>query len=551
MNALKDSKRWLKGLPLLLFIAALLFSGFTAFHYTNHILDSDAASELVLGNLLAEQNKIVAYDWLYSSEFRLFNTNLVYMPLFKIFESWQTVRFISILLFQLMLACSYYYLSRRMKISTNAYFISAAFMLLSVSVVYGRLGLFHNYYTPCFIYGFLIAGLYLSFTEHRGKKRLWQALRLTVMLLLSLMSCLNGFRQLPATMIPLFITSLVVAVKEHRNAPDILADIPKRKWTNVLWAGAVLLAGFAGLLIYTLILPRYFHYQVMTDSVVSLPSTENLRNLLVGYLSLFGFQEGRALFSAEGLLALGAVFSGAVLLAVSLGDLIPRQKPENIPGSFMGTFYPVAMLCMTLTFLVLLGNDNYPQYYLPAFVWIFPYLGLTADRMPPSVKRFTVKQAAIALACLCLLCNGVYNNLYYLNPDDKQVSYDPGIDIHTLDHLQGAINFIEENELEVGYAYFWDSNIVTEATNGRTVMIPIAYDNEYHVLAYHGILTSLTYREEAFVEDKAVFLLATIAHSGFFGETELAQYSLLAYEDEYYRIYIFDFSTEVWEHLNQ
>jgi hypothetical protein len=547
----KTLKRTVRFLPALVFAAVLLFSGVTAWHYTGHILDSDAASELVLGKLLADENAIVAKDWLYGNEIRFFNSNLLYMPLFKIFGDWRTLRFVSILLFQLLLAGSYFYLGRRMKLSLNAYFLSASLLLLPLNVVYGRLGLYHNYYSTCFIYGFLIAGLYLSLIGHRGQKRLRQILRLITVLALSVMSCMNGFRQLPGTMIPLFATALAVAVKERRNAPDAPAKTLGRGWFNVDLAGAILAAGFAGLLIHTQILPRYFHFRVLTGSVVSLPTVENLRKLWVGYLSLFGFQEGRALFSVSGMLALGGVFAAAVLLVVSLRDVVPRNRSLNSPGAFMGAFYPVAMLCMTVAFLVLLGNDNYPQYYLPAFVWIFPYLGLLADRMPRPFKQATVKQAAVALACLCLFLNGAYNNLFYLDPADNQVDYDPGINVHTLERLQGAIDFIDENELEVGYAYFWDANIITEATDGRVTMIPINYDNTLNVLSYHEVLTSLTYREKEFVEDKAVFLLATIAHSGYFAATELAQYSVLAYEDEFYRIYIFDFSTEVWEHLNR
>jgi hypothetical protein len=540
------AKRW----PVLLFVLVVLLSGITAYHYAYYILDSDAASELVLGNLLANENTIVSADWLYGSEIRLFNSNLIYMPLFKLFSDWQTVRFVSILVFQLLLAGSYFYLSRRMKISLNAYFLSASLLLLPASVVYGRLGLYHNYYTPCFIYGFLIAGLYLSLIEHKGQKRTWQITRLLAMLLLTLMTCMNGFRQLPAAMIPLFMTALIVALKEHRSAPDTLAELSKPLWKNALLAFAVLAAGFAALYVHSHVLPKYFQFRILDTSVVALPSVDNFRNLLAGYLSLFGFQEGRTLFSAEGLLALGGAFAAVVLLIISLQDIVPRTKPTNFPGSFMGTLYPVAMLCMTLTFLLLDGNDNYPQYYLTAFVWIFPYLGWQADALPASFRRITLRQALVALACLCLFANGVYNDFYYQNPDDKQVQYDPGIDIHTLDHLQGAIHFIEENELEVGYAYFWDSSIVTEATDGRVTMISIDYDTENNVLAYHDFLTDLKWQQEDFVEDKSVFLLATIAHSGFFSATELAQYSVLAYEDAYYRVYIFDFSTDVWDNLN-
>ena len=114
--------------------------------------------------------------------------------------------------------------------------------------------------------------------------------------------------------------------------------------------------------------------------------------------------------------------------------------------------------------------------------------------------------------------------------------------------MEGTVGFLEDNGLEVGYAYFWDANIITEATEGRVKMVPIAYDTRYHVLAYLDTLTDLRCRENSFVVGKAVFLLASQAHSAYFSETELALYSVLTYEDAYYRIYAFDCPTEVWEH---
>lgn len=544
-------KKSFRFLPALLFAAVIVFSGVTAWHYANHILDSDAASELVLGKLLSDQNRLISPDWLYSTEIRAFGTNLVYIPLFKIFSDWQTIRFASMLVFQALLAGSYYYLSRRMKLSLYAFFLSASILLLPVNVIYGRLTLFHSYYAPSAIYGFFIAGLYLSVLEHRGQKRLWQILRLSLMLLLSFVSCLNGFRQLPSTMMPLFITALVVALSERRYPPDTLAGGSKRLWNNVLLAGAVFAAGFAGLFVHSNVLPLYYHFRILDTYSLALPSAENFRNLLDGYLRLFGFQGERILFSLEGILALGGVFAAVVLLIVSLRDIVPGERPARLSGQLMGAFYPIAMLCMTAIFLLVSGNDNYTQYYLPAFIWVVPYLGLQIGLFPNSLRQITIKHAAVALACLCLLAGGVYNNLYYLNPDDKQVEYDIGIDVHTLDKLSGAIEFINENELEVGYADFWLASIITEATDGRVAMIPIDYDYEYHVLVYHDILYNLQTLEESFIEDKSVFALTTIAQSYYFGDTDLAQYGILAYEDEEYRIYIFDFPTDVWEMMDQ
>ena len=374
---MKNSIKWmLKRLPVFLFILVMAFSIYTAYHYSHHILDSDAASELVLNSLLVDQNKLVTSDWFYSSEIRFFNTNLIYMPLMKLFSDWQTVRFISIIVLLLLLVISYFYLSRKIKLGMNAFYLSASLMLLPLNVVYGRCGLYHNHYTPCFIYGFFIAGLFLSYIDHRGGKRLYQALRFFGMLLLSFISCMNGFRQLPAVIIPLLLTTLIFSIKEHRDVSNILAEIPKQSLKNFGFASLVFLSGFAGLVIYAVILPRYFHFQEMSTALVTLPSLGNIRNLFVGYFGLFGFQEGRTLFSVEGTMALCGLFAAVVLLFVSLDDIIPRKPPVRFAELFMAAFYPIAMLGMTAIFLYpgiipITRNTIYQRLFGSSLIWGF------------------------------------------------------------------------------------------------------------------------------------------------------------------------------------
>jgi hypothetical protein len=543
-------KIFLKRLPLLLFILVVLFSGYTAYHYAYHILDSDASSELVLGKLLADQSRIVTSDWFYSSEIRFFGTNLVYMPLFKLLSDWHLIRFISILVFQAMLAGSYYFLTRKANISRNAYFVSASLMLLPLNVVYGRIVLYHNYYIPCFVFGFLIAGLYLSFMGHTGqRRRVQQALRLTGLLLLTLMSSMNGFRQLYATIVPLFCTALFCALKEGRGSWKSPNETPNQIRMQIGLASAVVAVSAAGLYVHTHVLSKVFHFIEMDNTAVKLPTAQDLRNVAEGYLALFGFQGGRVLFSPEGILAFSGVLAAAILLIVSLGNLFRRKEPADFRGNFTVTMFPIAMLCMTAILLLLPFSYNAPQYYLPAFAWIFPYLGLAAGTFPASLRQLKPRQMLVILASLCLLANGIYNNLYYLQPDGKQVMYNAGIDIRAKDHLDGAIAFIEENDLEVGYATFWNANLLTEATNGRIPMIPVIRAYPDSAFRYDDILTDARCRELPFVEDKTVFLLLTLSEGDIFSNTDLAQYSIPAYEDAYYRIYVFDFSDEVWTYL--
>ena len=543
-----------KQLPPLLLILAILFAAGTAYHFSTAFLDSDLSSELVLGELLAKQNKIVTTDYAYSSEIRFFNLNLIYMPLFKVFDNWHTVRYAAIVILQLLLLGSYYYLSRQMDMSKRAFALSAALMMLPVSLLYGRFLLYQNHYTPAAIYSFLIAGLYLSFIRHKGQKKIPQALRLFAMLLLAFASCLNGFRQLLSIMIPLFLTMLIVTVKNHRGAPGTLADVPKRYWAYTLLAAAVLAVGLAGLLFHTKVLSqRYsFRMMLMDSSGIALPSVDHMRDLLIGYLNLFGYQQGRTLFSMEGILALLGVFAAVVFLFDSLGKIVPNSRQERPAASWIGTLYPVAMLAMTLNFLLIPGNENYPQYYLTAFIWFFPYLGFLIDEGTFSFRSLTARGMLIWQACVCMALNGVFYNLYFLSPDDKQVQYDISIPYDTAPSLEGVSEFLIENEYEVGYASFWLANVMTEMTNGQIRMISIEYDYLHPGgIYYYDHLTYRQTREKEFVEGKSIFFLVANVELDLFNQSELVDYAIQVYADRNVRVFYFDFDTEVWDYMLQ
>ena len=73
---------------------ALVFIGFVWFIRTRmtFLLNSDDSSELILGQLLANENRLLSKSWYYSTELRVVNTQIFYAFFFKIFHSWHRVR---------------------------------------------------------------------------------------------------------------------------------------------------------------------------------------------------------------------------------------------------------------------------------------------------------------------------------------------------------------------------------------------------------------------------------------------------------------------------
>jgi hypothetical protein len=527
---------------------AVLISIITSYYFAYHISDSDAASELVLGHLLAEQNRIISVDWFYSTEVRFFNANLVYMPLFKIFNDWHIVRFAATIILTALLISGYYFLCRQLKISKAAFLLSAAIMILPVNVVYGRIVLYHSYYMPSYIFGFWIVGLYLSCLSKQKNQRVL-SLRVVLLLVISLISCLNGMRQFAATMIPLLITAVVIALHDKKSMSSTLSDMNRSRRTAIYLAVAVIIAGIVGIWLYNSILTSRYSARNMDYTSVSFLTVENLRNLWIGYLSLFGFQENRTLFSLEGILALGSAAAAIVMIFISIPYIVPKRKLENQNRNFMCSAFPLAMLGLTIMFLFISGNENYPQYYLTTFLWIFPFLGIMLDQMSFSAKEWKIKQVGIAMICVILFANGIFNACYYIRPQDKQVDYGTKIPINTLAYLQDVVDYLDQNHLDVGYATFWQANVITEATNGRIPMICIAYNQDDNSIYYYNWLTNKNYQDKTFVENKSVFLLVKFSERGSFEQTELYQYATLAYEQAYCSVYTFSDSERVWRYI--
>jgi len=200
------------GFEEIFFFFCAVFSIMLTFFATKTCIDSDASSELVLSNHLAENGGILTADWGYSTELRVLNTQLVYAPLFKIFSDWHMVRFFGALILQAIMVGSLYVFTKATGISEKVFFISAGLLLLPVSVCYGRIVLYNGYYVPHIAISMVIAGL--VFAKNEGRSAGWIAGRTLCLLVLSFLGGLGGIRQGMMTHAPLLLAVFVYYVMD-------------------------------------------------------------------------------------------------------------------------------------------------------------------------------------------------------------------------------------------------------------------------------------------------------------------------------------------------
>lgn len=137
-------------------------------------IDADMSSELVLAKLLSEEHAVISENWYYSTELRVLNTQLVFAPLFGLFDSWQAVRTVGTALLLAIMVLCYVFMACSLNISTAGAFISAAVLLLPLSSSYTYSVLQGAFYIPHVCISFLLLGIcckYIYIYIYISKKR--------------------------------------------------------------------------------------------------------------------------------------------------------------------------------------------------------------------------------------------------------------------------------------------------------------------------------------------------------------------------------------------
>lgn len=215
-------------------VFALAFIGFVWFIRTRmtFLLNSDDSSELILGQLLANENRLLSKSWYYSTELRVVNTQIFYAFFFKIFHSWHRVRIASYGCLYIVMIAAYYFACRGLRIK-RYFLITAALLMIPFSSGYFSIVLKGAYYIPHIAITFFTLGLCESYVaEERGKR---QKIYLLIAFLSSILASMGGARQVIILYIPLIFVSIILALSgmsvvnesivcklEHNNKKQII-----------------------------------------------------------------------------------------------------------------------------------------------------------------------------------------------------------------------------------------------------------------------------------------------------------------------------------------
>lgn len=533
-------------LPVATFAGVWIWLIALTYYTAGNILDADASNVLVLSNFLSQNNAIALTGWRYFTELHILNMQMVYSFFFHLFDSWRLVRVFGAVTLQLIFVASYWYLCRQAKVSTKAFFYSAAFLLLPVSVTNTRIVLVHAHYPFHISLAFLLIGLVLKLSSGEFRSKITKALTLSVFVILAYLSGTNGMRQFYISLAPACFACLYWFVRSKEVANLLRADAADKTaaWRDfshslkntqegraVLYVLGGTLVNLFGIATNLFVLRKFFGFSTYYSMQTLAPKVGSLNEKLNDFTNLLGYRNGAKLFSPEGVASLLAV---AILIAVvgfSVWYLLDAKKRQPYPKRLVGAMFACAFLFQTVVFVI---TENYFIHYsTPVYVYIALLIALMLDEFPQRAVRLPRVIASLMLAGFVL--SGFITTNYLVNrPEGYATKYEGLVysNIDQVDEIRPAAEYLQSHGYTYGYSYYWDSSIVTELTDGKVEICAVVEPPE---ITYSYANTKKAFWDINYHSGKTFFLFQA-------DSTDAETYPILSggtevYRDAYYKIY--------------
>lgn len=432
--------------------ACFLIVGYGAY------LDSDMSSELTLAQHLCREGTLVSSSWYYSTEIRLLSTQLVYTPLMALFpHDWRMVRTLGNLILAAVLAGACCFAARQAGARRRWALLLSGLSLCPVSPQYAQFMLVGAYYVPHAVLTMLALGLYA-----RAMRPGRRGVSVALLLVLSLLMGMSSVRYLMCALLPLCGAAVWQIVFPAR---EDLARSGRQAACTALGLGAAA-CGAVGYLFPQRVLTGALHWGNGYYAVVSYASLvgEGMEGkvlvILKGLLDMLGYEDGAALFSLHGMinaLVLMLLSAAGMMVARLLRSVRLAQGTQEECARF-GALMLVCAAGLTATAFLLLSSMYMDRYWIPLLALAMPVLAVALSRERDALLR-ALFAGFLSVTLLVNSVSCVKNALAHPQ--------------YLTDKRMAAVEAIRERGLSLGYATFWNANIVTELSDGEIEVVAL------------------------------------------------------------------------------
>ena len=478
--------------------------------YPDNLMHSDTTAEVILSKLLADENRLITKDWFYSTEIRIVYTQLVMVPLFKIFSDFGTVKLISVMLFDLLLVWAYFMLVKRFGMEKKWAFLSLALLLAPLSNEYLDMMFIGCFYTSQTICTYLV----LAYVVKPKKDRRTWILQCTVLSAAALILGLSGLRYLASLYLPMLLAAVCMLIMEAPK--DVNGEIG-----GICYLLIMTVAAGIGFLINKFYLAKAYSFDT-TSEVTFVPLSEvpdrflNSIKLMIEFMGYREIQVVTPLGLVNVVKCLFLLFFVGIVLHMWKNRMTLLDKRER----FFLYFFVFLFL---INWYMLIFTDVLMQYryWLPVYVTGVLLIGIFLQK---SQLKALLLKPVMALFLAVVVLSSLYGELW------QDTKY------NDCEKRYGYLKFLEENDYDFGYATFWNASVTEYLTNGQIHVGSIGGD-DWGARPYEWLSPKAYYRA-GFHEGKTFLLLARTEEAGMLkGDFTIMEDAECVYQDEYYAIY--------------
>lgn len=509
---------------ILLILSLLVFGSFCA--YMLHGANADLSSDSVTGTFLAQDiirsGSWFPEDWNYGGDIWALRLQMP-IAFFSLFsDNFLLVRSISSIVINVILFIGLIYLCRK-TFNNNCWLLIVPIIFMGISTEYVGVVLSDCQYNLNMIMISFIFGCYVSYLQDTKKKT--RLIKLAVTCILIIYAGFSGMRYVQSVDIPLIAALFISYFYENREAwkdtKKIVIDIVKMLLP-------IIISMIIGFVAFKLICANTQYHAGSASPFFDNYFADNVATLYQLIINIYGLKVNVEVFSVDGIFNLIKLLGGLSITFLFPALQIRKLKSENKLVRFFIIFsiiHIIEILILSLFSTMLYDASRYlfSSFFLLSVLschYIFKYILNNANIIK-----------AITVCCVALFSiPGV-------------ASYAQSIKSYsdTITPKMGLVNFLLENDLNWGYASYWNAGVNSFYSNGNVEINSVTFTN--NIIPYYWLNSTDRY-DPALHEGKS-FLLMTQDELNTFLDSQSYQdfgnpAEILTYEN--YNIYVYNYN---------
>ncbi len=495
------------------FFASVLFCVLycTAVATKQHV-NSDLASELLLAKECVKEKSFWPRTWNYSTEIRLFNTQLITAPVFIFTDNWNIAKLFTTFFSMAILFFAVYYVLTQIRIKRFwVKYLICVLAVLPFSEMAWYVGSWGTYYIPHVVFNLIYIGTFIRVVTDTNRKH--KKLLVVFFYIWAFLSGLSSIRYIMIFVFPLALIMIIDKCLEKDQ--NCMINNFNAFWKNTqIIKYSVLglfISGF-GYVCNNVILQPLFSFSQWNDISFCGYGDVRISDIIHSVLEFFGYIDHIAVFTPNGII--NVLVYLLIILFIMLIIYSLKNKLSN--GQKILVIYFISSYLFN-TF-VYLHTEFISRYYYPILLLFFPCSAILLD----NEKISGLKRYAVGVILSVVILSSTFATLQH------QFTTDENKGMH-------AVSEYLENNYTFGYATFWNANVITYLTDGKVEVGNLfksgdVITKEYK---YDKWLTPERYYGD-YKNDEHIFLLLSTEQYSINMEDSSVKAGKEVYKDDYY-----------------